>query len=63
MRAGADIRAAAAEAARGVLLALQRRAYRWFGPDGGVARTWRISGTVMWIALLLVAFLILYYLR
>ncbi|MHC4490473.1 MAG: Na(+)/H(+) antiporter subunit D [Planctomycetota bacterium] len=61
--AGAAVRAAALDAARGALLGLQRRAYLWFGPDGGVARTWRTSGTVMWIALLLVAFLILYYLR
>jgi hypothetical protein len=51
------------DAVRGALLVLQRRAYLWFGPDGGVARTWRTRGTVMWIALFLAAFLILYYLR
>jgi multicomponent Na+:H+ antiporter subunit D len=61
VRAGTGVRDAAREAIRGALLVLQRRAYVWFGPDGGVARTWRTSGTVMWIALFLVAFLILYY--
>ena len=63
VRAGAGVRAAALESARGALLVLERRAYLWFGPDGGVARTWRTRGTVMWIAILLVAFLVLYYLR
>ncbi|MHC4971571.1 MAG: Na(+)/H(+) antiporter subunit D [Planctomycetota bacterium] len=63
VRAGAAVRVSAVDAVRGALLALQRRTYVWFGPDGAVARTWRTSGTVMWIALFLVAFLILYYLR
>jgi multicomponent Na+:H+ antiporter subunit D len=63
VRAGAAVRAEAVDGIQEALSGLQRRAYLWFGPDGRVARTWRTRGTVMWIALLLVAFLILYYLR
>ncbi len=36
--------------------------YRHYGPQGVFARTWPTGSTVLWVALLLGAFLILYYL-
>ena len=35
--------------------------YRHHGPQGVFARTWPTGSTVLWVALLLGAFLILYY--
>ena len=36
--------------------------YRHHGPQGVFARTWPTGSTVLWVALLLGAFLVLYYL-
>ncbi|MCZ6787537.1 MAG: proton-conducting transporter membrane subunit, partial [Planctomycetota bacterium] len=47
---------------RGELRALLRGVYREAGPSGIFARTWPTGGTVLWVALILCAFLILFYL-
>jgi multicomponent Na+:H+ antiporter subunit D len=36
--------------------------YRHHGPEGVLARTWTTGGTVLWVALLLGGYLIVYYL-
>jgi multicomponent Na+:H+ antiporter subunit D len=36
--------------------------YRHHGPDGVMARTWTTGGTVLWVAMLLGGYLIVYYL-
>jgi len=53
----------------GVLARLQRRlerfigeVYRHHGPEGVLARTWATGATVLWVALLLGGYLIVYYL-
>jgi multicomponent Na+:H+ antiporter subunit D len=49
---------------RGFLLLLGAalaRLYRHLGPHGILARTWATGQTVLWVAILLAAFLILYH--
>ncbi|MHC4549552.1 MAG: Na(+)/H(+) antiporter subunit D [Planctomycetota bacterium] len=62
-RWGVRVRAALRDLGGGLLTRLYRRVYGLCGPAGPVARTWRTGGTVLWVALFLAAFLVLYYLR
>ncbi len=43
------------------LSALLSRIYRHHGPEGVLARTWPTGSMVMWVAILLAAYLVLYY--
>ena len=36
---------------------------RGFGPQGAMARTWSSGASILWVALLLCAFLLLFYTR
>jgi len=38
------------------------RIYRHYGPQGIFARTWPAGSTVLWVAVMLTTFLLLYYL-
>ena len=53
---------AAARALRGGNKALMRSVFRHYGPDGTLARTWPTGSMVLWVAVLLAASLVLYYL-
>jgi len=46
----------------GVLARLLARIYRHHGPGGLLARTWPTGSMVMWVAILLASYLLLYYL-
>ncbi|MEO8164238.1 MAG: Na(+)/H(+) antiporter subunit D, partial [Betaproteobacteria bacterium] len=55
----------AADAARGIgrfLTGACMRVYRHHGPDGVLARTWPTGSMVLWVAILLASYLLLYYL-
>ena len=53
---------AATCALRGGNKALMRSVFRHYGPEGTVARTWPTGSMVLWVAVLLAASLVLYYL-
>ena len=53
---------AAARALRGGNKALMRSVFRHYGPEGTLARTWPTGSMVLWVAVLLAASLVLYYL-
>ena len=53
---------AAARALRGGNKSLMRSVFRHYGPDGTLARTWPTGSMVLWVAVLLAASLVLYYL-
>jgi len=53
---------AAACALRGGNKALMRSVFRHYGPEGTLARTWPTGSMVLWVAVLLAASLVLYYL-
>ena len=53
---------AAARALRGGNKAVMRSVFRHYGPDGTLARTWPTGSMVLWVAVLLAASLVLYYL-
>jgi multicomponent Na+:H+ antiporter subunit D len=42
---------------------LRDRLYRYYGPAGLWGRTWSTGTTVLWVAILLAAYLVVYYLR
>ena len=52
----------AARALRGGNKALMRSVFRHYGPEGTLARTWPTGSMVLWVAVLLAASLVLYYL-
>jgi len=52
----------AARALRGGNKAVMRSVFRHYGPDGTLARTWPTGSMVLWVAVLLAASLVLYYL-
>ena len=52
----------AARALRGGNKSLMRSVFRHYGPDGTLARTWPTGSMVLWVAVLLAASLVLYYL-
>lgn len=54
--------AAAARLAERALGATVQRIYRHHGPEGVLARTWPTGSMVLWVAILLASYLILYYL-
>ena len=58
----ASVRAAGAGLAGRVLSATVQRIYRHHGPEGILARTWPTGSMVLWVAILLASYLILYYL-
>ena len=53
---------AATRALRGGNKALMRLVFRHYGPEGTLARTWPTGSMVLWVAVLLAASLVLYYL-
>ena len=53
---------AATCALRGGNKALMRSVFRHYGPEGTLARTWPTGSMVLWVAVLLAASLVLYYL-
>ena len=53
---------AAARILRGGNKALMRSVFRHYGPEGTLARTWPTGSMVLWVAVLLAASLVLYYL-
>jgi len=53
---------AATRALRGGNKALMRSVFRHYGPEGTLARTWPTGSMVLWVAVLLAASLVLYYL-
>ena len=53
---------AAARALRGGNKLLMRSVFRHYGPEGTLARTWPTGSMVLWVAVLLAASLVLYYL-
>ena len=53
---------AAARVLRGGNKALMRSVFRHYGPEGTLARTWPTGSMVLWVAVLLAASLVLYYL-
>ena len=53
---------AAIRALRGGNKALMRSVFRHYGPEGTLARTWPTGSMVLWVAVLLAASLVLYYL-
>ena len=53
---------ATARALRGGNKSLMRSVFRHYGPDGTLARTWPTGSMVLWVAVLLAASLVLYYL-
>ncbi|MCH2378972.1 MAG: Na(+)/H(+) antiporter subunit D [Pedosphaera sp.] len=53
---------AAARALRGGNKSLMRSVFRHYGPEGTLARTWPTGSMVLWVAVLLAASLVLYYL-
>ena len=52
----------AVRALRGGNKALMRSVFRHYGPEGTLARTWPTGSMVLWVAVLLAASLVLYYL-
>ena len=52
----------AARALRGGNKSLMRSVFRHYGPEGTLARTWPTGSMVLWVAVLLAASLVLYYL-
>jgi multicomponent Na+:H+ antiporter subunit D len=57
----ADLRIAVSAKATGALTRISRRIYRHHGPQGVLARTWPTGSMVIWVAILLASYLILYY--
>jgi len=57
----ARIRSAAMTLAVDMLTRISRRIYRHHGPQGVLARTWPTGSMVIWVAILLASYLILYY--
>ena len=53
---------AATRALQGGNKALMRSVFRHYGPEGTLARTWPTGSMVLWVAVLLAASLVLYYL-
>ena len=53
---------AAARALQGGNKSLMRSVFRHYGPEGTLARTWPTGSMVLWVAVLLAASLVLYYL-
>jgi len=53
---------AATRALRGGNKVLMRSVFRHYGPEGTLARTWPTGSMVLWVAVLLAASLVLYYL-
>ena len=53
---------AAVRALRGGNKSLMRSVFRHYGPEGTLARTWPTGSMVLWVAVLLAASLVLYYL-
>ena len=53
---------AATRVLRGGNKALMRSVFRHYGPEGTLARTWPTGSMVLWVAVLLAASLVLYYL-
>ena len=53
---------AAARALRGGNKSFMRSVFRHYGPEGTLARTWPTGSMVLWVAVLLAASLVLYYL-
>jgi len=53
---------AAARVLRGGNKSLMRSVFRHYGPEGTLARTWPTGSMVLWVAVLLAASLVLYYL-
>jgi multicomponent Na+:H+ antiporter subunit D len=53
---------AATRALRGGNKALMRSVFRHYGPEGTLSRTWPTGSMVLWVAVLLAASLVLYYL-
>jgi len=60
--AAAALRARLVQRVKGDLAVMFRGVYRHHGPEGLFARTWPTSATVLWIALILGAILVFYYL-
>ncbi len=54
-------RAALEDSGQRALSAMGNRIATTFGPTGVFARTWTTGGTVLWVAILLAVFLVLYY--
>ena len=57
----ADIGKALSEMTTHMLKRISRRIYRHHGPEGVLARTWPTGSMVLWVAILLASYLILYY--
>ena len=57
----ASLRSTVAALAIGMLTRISRRIYRHHGPQGVLARTWPTGSMVIWVAILLASYLILYY--
>ena len=55
------VRSAVVEGALGQLTHLLRGVHRHHGPQGIFARSWQTGSTVMWVTVILAAFLLLYY--
>ena len=61
-RALSGLRAALAQRVLGAVQRVIRRADRHHGPQGLFSRTWPTGSTVLWVAVILFGFLLLYYL-
>ena len=57
----ARLRSAVLAQAVGMLTRISQRIYRHHGPQGVLARTWPTGSMVIWVAILLASYLILYY--
>jgi multicomponent Na+:H+ antiporter subunit D len=57
----ADLRITVSAKAIGALTRISRRIYRHHGPQGVLARTWPTGSMVIWVAILLASYLVLYY--
>ncbi len=57
----ANLGSALSEITTSVLKRISRRIYRHHGPEGVLARTWPTGSMVLWVAILLASYLILYY--
>jgi multicomponent Na+:H+ antiporter subunit D len=57
----ANLRSTLATFTIGMLTRISRRIYRHHGPQGVLARTWPTGSMVIWVAILLASYLILYY--
>mgnify|MGYP002623026589 FL=1 len=62
VRAGARLRATVLASFRNVGLGLWGRLFPHLAPSGSLARAWSTGSTVLWVAVILAAYLVLYYL-